>query len=220
MKNTLWTFGDSLTDGFRSTDTWAKEYNEWKGYVSKTYGEIISDKLKMNLVNLGKGGSDNNTIFETFCKNIKNIKKDDIVIIGWSSVVRFRLAENESRWKMFVPAYGGDDQKKKWMDKQIKDINNISIKTIDEILVNRMSHLYINEINILINFLEYIVKDFKIINWSAYENGKINTNYAAFCERITTETKEEIQDGHFSEKGHLQLSEFLIDILNNNQKLL
>ena len=66
MKKTLWTFGDSFTESFGTTKgrNWIDNYIDWKGYVPKVYGEIISDEMGFELVNLGKGGSDNYSIFQ------------------------------------------------------------------------------------------------------------------------------------------------------------
>ena len=50
MKRTLWTFGDSFTARFANTG-WSTNYVKWKGYIPKVYGEIISDKLEMQLQN-------------------------------------------------------------------------------------------------------------------------------------------------------------------------
>ena len=204
--NTVWTFGDSLTDGFRSDNTWAKKYVEWKGYIPLTYGEIISKKLNYELINLGKGGSDNNTIFESFIKNIDNIKDGDIVIIGWSDIGRFRLATKNNTWNSFVPSH----------ENNYTDMENISNQTIMELCVNRLSDVYISEINIWINFIKKTIKNFKVINWSTFSQGKINGIFVKEIEQITNETNGIIKDAHFSEKGQKQLSEILLNEINGN----
>ena len=198
--NTVWTFGDSLTEGFRSNETWAKDYIKWKGYVPLTYGEIISKELNFELVNLGKGGSNNYSIFESFIKNIENIKKDDIVILGWSEVTRYRLANKYNKWVSFVPNF----------DHNFMNIENISRNTAEEILVNRQSKVYIDEVNIWIKFLKYVIKDFKIINWSTFNDGEIDGVFVTGVERILDETNGDTIDGHFSEKGQMELAEILI----------
>jgi hypothetical protein len=204
--STLWTFGDSLTEGFKSTDLWATTYVKWKGYVPMTYGQIISKELDLELINLGKGGSDNYTIFESFIKNIDNIKDGDIVIIGWSEVGRFRLANKSNTWTSFVPNF----------DNNLTNMENISNQTLNEICVNRLSDIYINEVNIWIRFIKNIIKHFKIINWSTFNRGKINGIYVNEIEKITNETKGIIKDAHFSENGQKQLSEILLSKINDN----
>jgi len=208
--NTVWTFGDSLTEGFRSNNPWAKKYVEWKGYIPLTYGEIISKKLNYKLINLGKGGSDNNTIFESFIKKINNIKDGDIVIIGWSDIGRFRLATKNNEWCSFVPNF----------DYNMKNMENISNQTIMEVCVNRLSDVYISEVNIWINFLKKTIKNFKVINWSAFNQGKINGIFLFDLEQITNETNGVIKDFHFSEKGQEQLSEILLTEINKYDKII
>jgi hypothetical protein len=208
--STVWTFGDSLTDGFRSNDTWAKTYVKWKGYIPLTYGEIISKELKYDLKNLGKGGSDNYTILESFLKNIKNIKNNDIVILGWSDICRFRMSTDLETWASFIPNFINDDT-------HIRDISSI---TIHEISVNRTSKVYIDEINIWINFFEHTIKNFKIINWSTFNEGKINGLFVKNIEQISNETNGQIQDAHFSEVGQKQLSDILLNEINGNHKKL
>ena len=196
----VWTFGDSLTDGFRSNDTWAKTYVEWKGYIPLTYGDIISKELNYELVNLGKGGSDNYTIFESFIKNIDKINNEDIVIFGWSDIGRFRLATKNNTWISFVPNFKNN----------YTNTENISTQTAMEISVNRLSEIYIEEVNLWINFIKKTTKNFKIINWSVFNNGKIDGIFVKGIEQITNETKGEINDAHFSEMGQKQLSDILM----------
>jgi hypothetical protein len=205
---TVWTFGDSFTDGFRSIDSWAKKYVKWKGYQPKTYGEIIAENLGFELVNLGKGGSDNYSIFETFCESIGRIKQDDIIIFGWSSPLRYRLISDWGFWRPILPA----------TDSIEEPLKNISMNTINEILVNRNHILCSMEVNNWIRLINLAFKDNKIVHWTAFKC-EIDAIYVG-ASRITLETNGEIDDGHFSEKGHLELSEILMTPYIKNKKLL
>jgi hypothetical protein len=211
LMGTVWTFGDSLTEGFKSGDLWARTYVQWKGYIPLTYGEIVASNFEYQIINLGKGGSDNYTIFETFCKNVNKIKENDIVIIGWSDVGRFRLATKTNDWTSLVPNFNNN----------FTNLENISSQTTMEISVNRLSKVYYDEVNIWINFMENTINNFKIINWSTFNGGKINGLFVKELNQITNETKGEIQDAHFSEIGQKQLSEILLkEIKGNNEKIL
>jgi hypothetical protein len=205
----VWTFGDSNTDGFRSSDLWARKYVEWKGYQPKSYGEIIAEKLDFELVNLGKGGSDNYTIFETFCGSIRRIKKNDIIIIGWSNPLRYRLVSDENYWKPILPFYTGND----------KSLKNISINTINEILLNRNNKLYSIEVNHWIRLIDLAFKDNIVKHWTAFECD-IAAIFIGQTEKILDETNMEIEDFHISEKGHLELSEKLMSTIYKNKKLI
>ena len=82
MKN-LWVYGDSFSmDMNNDTAPYAIEYVKLKNRHVKNYGNFISEKLGLNLINRAIGGIDNFTILETFCLDIENIHDDDLVIIG------------------------------------------------------------------------------------------------------------------------------------------
>jgi hypothetical protein len=69
--------------------------------------------------------------------------------------------------------------------------------------------------------MENTINNFKIINWSTFNGGKINGLFVKELNQITNETKGEIQDAHFSEIGQKQLSEILLkEIKGNNEKIL
>jgi len=205
---TIWTFGDSLTEGFKSKDLWAETYTKWKGYTPLTYGEIIANKLGYDLINLAKGGSDNYTIFETFCENVYKFVENDIVIIGWSDVSRFRLSNSGGKWTSIVPNYANN----------IANITNVNQNTINEILVNRCSFLYFEEINNWLNVIEKATQGIKLITWTTFNNRKLKCLYInEEIEKIYTETKGEIKDAHFSELGHLMVAEYFIDYLSNGE---
>ncbi len=211
---TIFIFGDSFSasyipDPLSNTD-WRTNYVNWKGYTPKVYGEILADKLNMKLINNAVGGNDNYTIFETFCDNAEYIKNDDIVIIGWTSYFRFRLA-NKNNWQQILP----------WYKSEIEGISN---QTIQEILLNReSSKKYVDEINSWIKLINLYLKNNKVIHWNwdglSYST-KINGYHLNKFETIYTETYGEIDDGHFSESGQLKLSDFFIDKILNPNKLL
>lgn len=211
---TVWTFGDSLTEGFKSGDLWARTYVEWKGYIPMTYGEIVADRLEYQIINLGKGGSDNYSIFEMFCKNINKFEKDDIVIIGWSDVGRFRLSNNNGRWTSIVPNFSNN----------INNIDNVNQNTVDQILVNRTSEVYIDEVNSWINVIKKSLNGIKFISWSTFNNGKIDGMFIKDIELIMKETNGTINDAHFSELGQRTVAETIIgnivDLNNKQQKLI
>ena len=47
---TLWVFGDSFSNPFviEGSDTWKTKYIEYKGYVPKIFGDIVSEKFRYN----------------------------------------------------------------------------------------------------------------------------------------------------------------------------
>jgi lysophospholipase L1-like esterase len=215
--NTVWTFGDSLTERYNPNFDWSKKYIEWKGYRPKVHGDFLSEMLNYELKNLGMGGSDNYTIFETFCKNINEIKVGDIVIIGWSDVGRFRLSNKNGHWLSIIPNHSNVSSYAK----------HITESTVNEILVNRTADIYVDEVNNWINLIKKSLNGVKLVNWSTFNFGKINGIFIhnTIIETISKETNNEVEDQHFSEKGQMKLAEIIVNIINDmnnnlNQKLL
>ena len=206
----IWIFGDSFSVPFEThidnKAAWAIDYCNYKKKIPKIFANVLSDLLKIKVTNLAIPGCDNYTMFHSYIKNIENIKKDDIVIMGWSEVTRFRLANKLNTWTSMVSNF----------DNNLLYMENISNQTIMEICVNRLSDVYISEINIWINFIKKTIKNFKVINWSTFNQGKIDGIFVKEIEQITNETNGIIKDAHFSEKGQKQLSEILLSKINGN----
>lgn len=196
---TVWTFGDSLTAEYDEQYEWSRNYIKWKGYKPDVYGNIISKKLNLNLINKGVGGSDNYSIFQTFCDVSDKIKNDDIIIFGWSSPVRFRLAMNEKKWQVFLPNYS----------KNNTNVEGVSVSTIEETIINRTSIKFVEEVNSWIKLIDHTLKDVTHVHWTTFDN-RIDAQMITGLENIRKETSGLIDDGHFSEKGHIELSELLI----------
>jgi hypothetical protein len=204
---TLWTFGDSFTERYTDKYNWSQDYIKWKGYTPKVYGDIISDKLNIDLKNMAKVGSDNYTILERVCENVDKIKDDDLIIIGWSAPTRFRLVnQNETKWISIR------ESNKNEIDLFGK---MISESTLQEILINRTALLYTNEVNNWIKLLNQTFKYNKIIQWSPFIKN-FNGIYLNEFNRIKNETNDELKDHHPSEMGHIELANRFVSIINKN----
>jgi hypothetical protein len=204
---TVWTFGDSLTERYNPGQDWAEQYIKFKGYHPKVYGDFVSEILNYDLKNLGKAGSDNYTIFETFCKTYQNISDDDVVIIGWSHFGRFRLVNKQNNWLSLVPNFSN----------HLKDFPYISENTINEILVNRTNSKYVEEVNNWIKFISLACSNKKIIHWSTISGkDELNTHHFFEMEKIYEETNGLITDNHFSENGQMHLADNILNIISKN----
>ena len=208
MKQKLYIFGDSFSAGFSFESNWTNNYVNWKGYTPKGFSEIISQKLNLELINLADNASDNYSILQKFCDNVKNIKKNDLVIIGWSSPLRFRLVSND--WITILPNYD------KFSTKEI-DKTKISESTLIEILLNRDDVRYCNEVNSWIKLLNNLDKN--IIHWTPFDQ-RLDCMFLSKFETIVTETNGELNDWHFSENCHLQLSDLFISKFKKKNKML
>ena len=73
MENkTLWAFGDSWTA--------AEEVPFYESYAA-----LVSNKLNYRFINLARGGSTNHEIAKQIQLTRRNIQKDDLVIVGWTT---------------------------------------------------------------------------------------------------------------------------------------
>jgi hypothetical protein len=209
--NKIWFFGDSNTEGYNKSYRWADEYIKWKGYEPKFWPEILADNLELPFRNCAKGGSDNYTILDSIIKQINNIKDGDYIIIGWSSITRFRLADMSNKFFHTI------------ILNHLPDLPLISERTLQEILVNRDSELFLKEIMGWMDLLNYTFKNNKIVYWSAFsefEKSKIVNNlYWSYYKgkmEIINETKGVINDHHLSEFGCKVLADIMINYINNN----
>ena len=212
---TIWCFGDSFTEGFDGDYPWVNQYTNFKGYKPKTHPQIIGERLGINWVNLGKGGWSNSDILESIGNTSHKIKSDDIISIGWSHIPRYRLADNYyKRWQSIQPSQ--------------RDIttnppnflnNEVSNDTMDEILYNRTSPMYKNELRSWIKLLEYTFRDNVVVNWTwAFMEWKYTISYNLFkFQTIKEETNGLINDNHWSETGHHQFSDWFIDTIQKSK---
>lgn len=204
----LWTFGDSFTESFlppKNCDVihWRTHYINWKGHVPKVYGEILSERLNMKLMNYGMGSWDNYSIFESFCKVVKQIKKDELVIFGWSDVCRFRLTDPRGNWINYLPTDDGRKVGAEYMDRD----------SINKLLANRSNKRHDSEVNNWINLINHTLRNSHVIHWTPFVN-TLQVNYLGDFEKIIDETEGKVDDGHFSESGQLELSNVLEQIYN------
>lgn len=228
---TLWVFGDNSSSIFGETTErryfYYKKYRN--GIFPKSWSELLSEKLNTKLRNLAVSGQSNYDIFDWFCKYCQNIKKNDIVIIGWSPIINFRLIDDYQ--KKFVSIIGTASNFNTNRKHFLKGISN---QTITEILDNRNQKDWIDEIYSWENLIYYISKivGFKVYFWS-FDSSLNKKNYVGGntenfrnhlisigAEDITKETSELLTDSHFGEKGQLVQSEYFYNhIINENSNI-
>jgi len=210
--NKLWVFGDSFSEPFSKTNgmQWRVDYINWKGYIPKCYGEMVSDKLKLRHINLAIGGTDNYTILDSIVSVLNAINTTDIIIIGWSQTTRFRVVTKTNNFQTIISNSLESIIKSKKIE--------LSDSTLVEMVVNRNTLLYIDELNNYIKLLNFAFPKNKIIHWSPFrqdEQGLLTTHPSLKgLEVVLKETNGMIDDRHFSENAHIELSEKFIDIIN------
>jgi hypothetical protein len=246
MNNTLYTFGCSFTEDFKSFfesefDTLRKRYmvNHLNGAVPKSWPEVLSEKLNMNLVNRAavhghqyenhREGNCNSSIFNNICHMCDEFKKGDVVIVEWSFMVRFKWATD---WGMITIL----------PNQSPKSLINENVA--EEIIVNRYNKVWVDELFVMMKMLNklsesigfdiyYWTVDNEILNhkmktivndqrWllsdqimNKYYFSLINDN-GGFS--ISDETNGTIDDTHLGVTGHNVLSNLFYDYIINHQR--
>jgi hypothetical protein len=211
--NKLWVFGDSFSEPFSKAKRllWKTEYIQWKGYTPKCYGEIISEKYNLLHLNIAIGGTDNYTILDSIIDVLTSIATGDIIIIGWTNTSRFRVINNNNSFNTIRPS----------SFKKLSGVSqtNLSESTLIELLVNRDSLRYIDELNNYIKLINFSFPNNKIIHWSPFsqdENG-LNTMLTSSTkyETISEETNGLVNDYHYGENGHLEIAKNIINAIDD-----
>lgn len=204
LTNNIWFFGASNTTYWNTDFKWTYDYISWKGYIPKHFTEILSEKLNSNIINKGIYAIDNYTIFETILTHISDIGPNDKIVVDWVSILRFRVAD-KNKFKTII-GYELFD----------KTIPYLSKNTIDEILLNRNSILFVNEVIYWTKLLKFIFKD-NIVFWTDFKEFDTQPyiikmyNLTDTKLKIIQETNNDILDYHYGEIGHLYLANTLYD---------
>lgn len=210
----LWVFGDSYSVDFENLSMTYKpfeDYINYKGYIPKNYVELISDEYGYKVRNFAKSGSSNATILSQFINVMGEIEPEDIVIFNWSSVLRYRTSRGNDKFWDVVSTQNIEHLE-----------GSISENSLNEIKVNRgRDYSFYNELLEQIKLVDKICKNNLVIHWSWDFPQNVNNNTTINIlknkllslkdfETIDKETRGEVTDYHYSEKGHLELSEFII----------
>jgi hypothetical protein len=174
--NRIHAFGDSYTEG-QPMDCTFPPFVKWKelrgGTLPKCWVELLGEKLGMETFNYAQGGNSNYHTFEEVCKHSQKFNEGDIVIVNWTYKTRFRWASFElhsngsPKW---FDKYGepSDYWRRMATNEYVEDYEFIAKETKNEILNNRISKLYSDELYGYENLLEQYAKSkgFDIFFWS------------------------------------------------------
>lgn len=240
MKPTLWTFGCSFTAEWGPLDNNPPNnydlYKEWRGgTLPDVWPTILGQLLDMNVQNKAEGANGNDKIFMQFCNSSHLIKKGDIVIVGWTHILRYMMAGTDNKLlvnilpSMSYPQY----------DKN----------TIENILINRDFSIWyfqiVSYVKMIINYCSVVGADFyfwtsdlnmfknvkKHINPKYYNRfmhdgytdifSCVSNTYVDLAKgglQIFNETNEEIEDYHFGELGHKLQADLIYNHIIENEK--
>lgn len=234
MKNKLWTFGCSFTESLKSMyeqdlklcqpSSFIDYYKYMGNSFPPMWNELLAEKLNLELENKGVGGSSNYTILSIFIQNIKNFKENDLIIIQWTSSLRFRICDYETN---------------KFIDLLPMNIDEPNIRKYFPYMQNREGGIWFTE---LIEYSQFIIeycksKNIKLMFWSMDDkldselsndikdyfihspNGNnIEIGHPIYISsktnewKIKQETNGKIDDEHYGKYGN----HYLYEILNIN----
>jgi len=224
LKPTLWVFGDSYStksnpeinpSSYLYTEDFRMKYFRHKGYFPNSYPEIISEIYKINLKNLATSSYSNDNIFQSFSEVSNQIKPNDILIFGWTYNSRFNLADENNKMTN-INIMVTDEH---YIDK------NICPQTINELLYNRQNYSI---------YYKWLTNNLKLVNQMFNKNAiihldfsntsnvddytteylKLITPFKSTYQTIKNETNDNNFNGHLSEKGHQDLANDIIKIIN------
>jgi len=128
----LFTFGDSWTEGVGSD--WQEELKtedlEERTKIRHKYAwpTLLSKHLNIPFDNFGIGGCSNKSIFDAVCNSVDTdlIKKDDLVVIMWSSSLRDSVPffPDNNSWHYWGERY----KRKEYLYKKVFKNTNITTK--------------------------------------------------------------------------------------------
>ena len=211
----IWIFGDSFSAPYQMhldrENKWAIDYCHYKKSIPKTFDDILFNLLDIPVTNLALPGSDNYTILHTYINVLQDIKEDDILIFGWSSSLRYRLGNKDGGFSTILAENGYE------LVNHLFD--NLTQKTIDEMLFIRSSSAYYREIEDFMKIIEFSSPSNKIYNWSPFRDNRQNLKniHQIAPNGIKTETNGAIDDEHYGEIGHLSLAMYFYKKIKSNK---
>ena len=160
LKPVLYMFGDSHTQTFKShyesNQSWSVKYVKHLGFVPEHYAELIPKYFDIDVVNGGRGGASNYTIFDTFLNSMSQIKPKDILIFNWTSEGRFRIADDVNQFVDIIP-----------FNPHPKQNENVKKSTTEEIALNRVTYsIWYKEISNFIKIIKNLFPNNQIYHWS------------------------------------------------------
>lgn len=160
LKPVFYMFGDSHTQTFKShyeaRQGWLVEYVKHLGFIPEHYAELLPKYFDVEVVNSGKGGASNYTIFDTFLNSMNQIKPKDILIFNWTSEGRFRIADDVNEFVDIIP-----------FNPHPKQNENVKKSTTEEIALNRVTYsIWYKEISNFIKIIKNLFPNNQIYHWS------------------------------------------------------
>ena len=201
----LFTFGDSFT--FNKKHENCNYSQKYRKNGDDYWPDIVANELGIELHNYGYGALSNDRIIDTIIEKIDLITENDIVIIGKSFYNRFDIPSNKNNVKseiMYkfrtINPFSFDLLIQEGFTKQ--EANSISFYGYQY-----DNAAFVERQNLRFDFIKKYLKNKKIDKLVFWEVEKLWKVY----ENIKTCTNGEIEDLHWSYKGHREFSKVIID---------
>jgi len=196
-------FGDSFTYCQGCTQDHEYYKRTYDG-TQKTWVELMSEFLNDEHTNYGRPGVGNQKIIDSVVENIKNIKTGDIVFLSRTHDERIQMPY-KNHFTDILPG----------MVYEHDDVNSDYYKTIDDYVkfilfpnfegvTNRYNSLF----HRITEYFESI--NVKCIRWDV-ENHTIRDEKAVYS--IISDEHPEINDSHWSWKGHTEFFQYIKTLL-------
>lgn len=192
--NNLWTFGDSFTagNGCLDRESYTKEYK--KSENDLIWPDKISKTLNYNLINCGMGLYSNDKILDTLIEKYNFINTNDLVVIGTTFYNRFDIPHNGTL--ITLSPTNAPENNNQILNEMILIMDNKLFKKrqLERIL-----------------FFKYLFEKRGIlcILW------EVETQWNKY-ESIRDASSGEINDLHWSYKGHNDFVNYLLNRIKNN----
>jgi hypothetical protein len=201
----LFTFGDSFT--FNKTHEECEYSQKYRIDGDMHWPDIVANELNLKLVNFGYGGLSNDRILDNIIEKIDLISKDDIVIIGKTFYSRFDIPNNEFNIKNdIIYKFNTISLNSSALLKQL-NFNKNEIEHIEYFLSLLCDENTKKRQNLRFDFIKKYLKNKKIDKLVFWEVEQLWTVY----ENIKTCTNGEIEDLHWSYKGHRDFSKIILN---------
>jgi hypothetical protein len=240
-QNKLWCFGDSFTAGdgcIRSpkqnpyspiTLSYRKFLNKQDGEEILIYPDYVSNHFNLELVNTATGGASNEMIFDTLFTHIKDIKKDDYIIIGVSYFERFDVFINNILSPTNINSISTTSD-------IVFQNNALSRQGLLEIVNNRNNKVFKDRLIRQIKAVKYLLNSIcdNVCIWTHDDDilDGVDTNvflipdkYKKFSSfvydnkmALGQETNGEVPDAHFGAPGHKLWADYIIKHFENGTK--
>lgn len=171
----LHTFGDSWTEGVGGNlkEEYSTEDAEQRTKIRQKYcwPKYLSDFLNVPFINYGVGGCSNKIIFEAICNSIQNqsIKKDDFVVVLWSSSLRDDVPffPSNNPWHFWGERYKSKEHLYQFIFTKSKTENKNYERLKKDFMDFYISNLYSDEYYNIVNqnyilYLQFMFKNLGI----------------------------------------------------------